>query len=501
MATIDTPVPQVWPGRVAQRWDRRRLALCAVALLSCLPGVDAAVHAVALAQIEQEFEMGSAAAGLAAGIAGLLTAAGLLAAGVLGDRSGRRRMLLGGGGGLVIGCLITAFAFHPVMFIVGRAVTGTATAALVVTALAVLPGLFFPDELPAVVGMWLAVQSAAVLVCGVSGGLLVTGPGWRTGYLLTAGVAVALVAAGWAVVPVAGTGRRRGDVVGVLLAAAVPVALFGGTYRVAETGWRSGQVFGALALAAVLAAAFAWWEYRRPEPALPVRLFRASPFTAACLAGFACDVAAVAYTLPIATLLAGRPEGAATTALILAVPMYLGMVIGAVLAGSAQDRGVPLREMLIFGLLCCAFGVFLGGWVDVRAESWLYATVGTLVGFGAMWTQAAQSAVTISAVAPDRAGSVAAVQATVSRLGLVLGPLALAPIITVFSGVGTGEDAFFRGFSVGLWTITILLCATALANGAAIHSHRARTTTESATYCRYRAGHPPTLHQIPSSRP
>ncbi|RDI50102.1 MFS transporter [Nocardia mexicana] len=492
MATIDTPVAQVWPDRVAQRGDRRRLALCAVALLSCLPGVDAAVHAVALAQVEQEFEMSSAAAGFAAGVAGLLTAACLLAAGVLGDRTGRRRVLLGGGGGLVIGCLITAFALDPVMFIVGRAVTGTATAALVVTALAVLPGLFFPEELPAVVGMWLAVQAAAVLVCGVSGGFLVTGPGWRTGYLLTAVVAVVLVAAGWVVVPVAGPGPgRRRDVVGVLLAAAVPVALFGGMYRVSETGWRSSPVLGALVLAAALAAAFAWWEYRCPEPALPVRLFRASPFTAACLAGFACDVAAVAYTLPIATLLAGRPEGSATTALILAVPMYLGMVIGAVLAGSAQDRGVPLREMLIFGLLCCAFGVFLGGCVDVRAESWLYATVGTVVGFGAMWTQGAQAAVTISAVAPDRAGSAAAVQAAVSRLGLVLGPLALAPIITVFSGVGSGEDAFFRGFSVGLWTIAVLLCATALASGAAIHSHRARTTTESATYCRYRAGHSP----------
>ncbi|WP_280387083.1 MFS transporter, partial [Nocardia wallacei] len=435
---------QVWPGRVAQRWDRRRLALCAVALLSCLPGADTAVHTVALAQVEQEFEMNSGTAGFAAGIGGLLTVAGLPVAGRIGDRTGRRPMLLAGGAGLVIGCLITAFAIDPVMFVVGRVLTGTAIAALVVTALAVLPGLFFRNELPAVVGMWLAVQSAAVLVCGVSGALLVTGPGWRTGYLLTAVVAVVLVVAGWVVVPAAAPGRRRRDVVGMLLGAAVPVVLFGGIYRVSEIGWRSTPVLAALAAAVALAGVFAWWEFRRPDPVLPVRLFRASPFTAACLAGFACDVAVVAYTLPIATLVAGRPEGAATTALILAVPMYLGMVIGAVLAGSAQDRGVPLRETLIFGLLCCGFGVFLGGCVDVRAESWLYATAGTVVGFGALWTQSAQTALTVGSVPVDRSGSAAALQATVSRLGIALAPLALAAIIAASTGGTTAEESFFH---------------------------------------------------------
>lgn len=485
MATVDTPVPQVWPRRVAQRRDRRRFALCAVAVLSSLVSVDAAVHAVAMSQVAREFEMGSGAAGSASWIGSSVTVALLLGSGVLGDRIGRRPLLLTGGAGVVIGCLISTFAADEWVFLGGRVITGMATAAVAVTALSVLPGLFFASELPAVVGMWLAVQSAAVLAGGLGGGVLVTVIGWRTGYLLTAGSGLTMLVVAWLVVPAAEPARdRRADILGALLAGSVPAVLFIGIGRATEIGWRSGVVAGSVAAAAVLAMVFVWWERRRPDPALPMRLMRSTPFAAACVAGIASEVAAAVYLLPIVALLSS-PAEPALTALVLAVPMFLGMIIGAVLSGSARQQLVPLRALLVSGLLCCACGALLGACVDVRDESWLYATAGTVVGFGVMWARAPQTSVIIAAVSPEHAGSAAAVQATALRIGLVLGPAALAPIVVMFGG--SAAAGFFHGFAAALRVTALVLAAAAAAIGVLMYNHRARTTAEVATYCRYRA--------------
>ncbi|WP_280258922.1 MFS transporter [Nocardia wallacei] len=481
----DTPVPQVWPRRVARRRDRRRFALGAVAVLSSLASVDAAVHAVAMPQVTREFEMGSGTAASASWIGSSVTVALLLGSGVLADRTGRRALLLAGGIGIVIGCLISTFAADEWIFLGGRVVTGMATAAVVVTALSVLPSLFFASELPAVVGMWLAVQSAAVLAGGLGGGVLVTVIGWRTGYLLTAGLAVGVLGLGWLVVPAAEPARdRRADIVGALLAGSAPAVLFIGIGRAVENGWRSPLVAGSVAAAAGLAVMFVWWERRRADPALPVRLMRSTPFAAACVAGLASEVAAAVYLLPIVALLSS-PAEPALTALVLAVPMFLGMIIGAVLSGSARQQLVPLRALLVSGLLCCACGATLGAGVDVRDESWLYATAGTVVGFGVMWTRAPQTSVIIAAVSPQHAGSAAAVQATALRIGSVLGPAALGPIVVLFGGGGTA--AFFHGFPAALRVTAVVLAAAAAAIGIGMYNHRARTTAEAATYCRYRA--------------
>ncbi|MBF6173838.1 MFS transporter [Nocardia blacklockiae] len=485
MATIDTPMPQAWPRWVARRPDRRRFAVGAVAVLSSLAGVDVAVHAVAVPQAAQRFEMNTPTATAAAGLGSLLTVALLLGAGLLGDRLRRRPILLAGGIGMGIGCLATTFAADEWMFLVGRAVTGMAAAAVVVTALSVLPGLFFASELPAVVGMWLAVQSAAVLAGGVFGGLLVTETGWRTGYLLTAVLAMAAVGAGWLVVPATRPARaRRFDLVGALLAGAAPAVLFVGIGRATEIGWRSSQVLGATALAGGLALLFAWWEYRRPNPAVPMRLMRSTPFAAACLAGVACEVAAAVYLLPIAALLA-TPAEPARNALVLAVPMYLGMVLGAVLSGTAWQQRVSVRALFASGLVCCAGGALLGSAINLRDESWLYATAGTVVGFGVMWTRAPQTAVIVAAVAPEQAGVGAAVHTAAVRIGSVLGPALLVPIVFVLGG---GEAAFFRGFPVALRVTALLLAGAAVVVAVLMYKHRARTTAETVAYCRYRAG-------------
>ncbi|MBB5911563.1 DHA2 family multidrug resistance protein-like MFS transporter [Nocardia transvalensis] len=484
MPTIETPMTQVWPVRVAQRPERRRVALSVVAALSSLAGIDTAVHAVAVSQARQEFEMPAGTATAAAGIGGLLTVAFLLAAGLLGDRIGRRRVLLAGGLGIGIGCLITALATDELIFIAGRAVTGVATAAVVVTALAVVRGVFCTSELPAVLGMGLAVQAAGSLAGGLCGALLASEIGWRTGYLVTAVLAAVVVGAGWLVVPETRPDPGRPfDATGAFLAGTATAALAGGISRVAETGWRGGQVLIAVGVAAGIAIVFAWWESGRPDPTLPVRLFRSAPFAAACLAGIACEAVVVVYLLPIAVLLS-RPEERPVTALVLAVPMFLGMILGAVLSGSVRPQRMSLRVQLVSGLLCCAFGVLLGASIDVRDESWVYAAAGTVVGLGVMWTRVPLATVIAGAVAPERAGAVAAVHAVTGRFGGVLAPVALGPVIVAFGGSGA---AYFDGFAVALRVVAAVLGAAGIAIGVLLHRQRARTTTEAVAYCRYRA--------------
>ena len=120
-------------------------------------------------------------------------AAGLLAAGVLSDNVGRRRVYLVGIGVLAVGALCCAAAREPVLFIAARILEGLGGAAVLACGLAILAG-DFPD--PARRHRATAVWGASVGV-GISLGIVVSAlfgaVRWRESYLAVGVLAVLLL--------------------------------------------------------------------------------------------------------------------------------------------------------------------------------------------------------------------------------------------------------------------------------------------------------------------
>ncbi|RDI69148.1 putative MFS family arabinose efflux permease [Nocardia pseudobrasiliensis] len=493
VTTFETPTLQFWPSGVRARRERRTLALVTIALLSCVQGLDTAVHSVALPGAREELDMGPGVAATAAGIGALVSAACILAVGMLGDRTGRRRMLLCGGLAVALGSMLTAFAPDSNAFLLGRALTGMGVAATVVTALALVSALYFRHELPWVFGVWLGIQAVGVMVGGIGLQVVSSETPWRNGYLVMAWIALALAVLGWLAVPDSRpAGPRRFDTGGVIFGAVALVAALVAVGRSVDYRWNSPGAFGTLALSVLAFSVFVRWERRRGRPAFPVALLDSLPFVAACLAGVVFAFAETVYLRQTAALLADYVNGPVLTVALALVPLSLGMLLGAVLAGQAQENGTSARAVLASGLMCCGLGSLILIFVAERTELWLYAAAGALIGFGLMWAQNAQSVLIVSAVPPTGAGAVAAAKFGVAQLGYALGLSTLPPIVASFpvtAPVGSVQADVHR-YTGAMFVTSVVVFTAALGVTIMVSGNLARVVVRT-----------PLPHRLGSARP
>ncbi|MBB5911877.1 MFS family permease [Nocardia transvalensis] len=453
------PSSQVWPDQVRRLRPRRALALLALALVSGLLGGDAVINAIAAPRAAEYFGMNSGTAVPATCTGAMTLVACVLGTGLLGDRFGRRRVLLGGVIVVAIGAVLTTYASGPLVFVLGRALTGAGLAASFGMTLAILPALFAAADLPRVFGVWLGVQSVAVMAASVIGIGLIDGTTWRTGYLTVGLLAVLFLVPAWLAVPDSKAAEPGAvGVLDLLPAAAAAAGLVGALSVVADRGWTDLWALAAMVGALGVVALVVRRELRNPRPGSPLRLFASRPFRAACLTGVLAGCAAAMVAVRALGAIQHERGLSASLAAVVVIPFYLGMVLGAVLAVTARERGVPVRPMYVSGLLCVGAGVVVLARMGVDTELSRYSLIFAVVGFGVMWVQNTQSAELMSAVPADSAGTAAAAKTIAGQLGLTLG-LGLGLSAPVPAG-GAGAA---HPFTVGLGVTAALMFAGAAA--------------------------------------
>src|SRR5947209_5968123 len=286
---------------MTSRGARRWWALAAITLGVLAVGLDVTVLSVALPTLAVALKASESDLQWFSSGYALTLAAGMLPAGVLGDRFGRRRILVAA---LVVygaGWIVWAYAGGPAAFVAGRLVLGAAGAAVVVMALSVMTVMFSEAERPRAVGVWAAANFLALPVGPIFGGWLLTNYWWGWIFLMNVPVALVGVVAVLALVPESNAAERPAlDPGGMLLATG---GLTGVTYGLIELG-RHGltdprSLAIALAGAAAMAAFFVW-ERRITAPLVDLTLFRSPGFTwgvvLAALGGLA--LIGLIFTLP-----------------------------------------------------------------------------------------------------------------------------------------------------------------------------------------------------------
>jgi MFS family permease len=300
-----------------------------------------------------------------------------LVSGTVGERLGRRRVVRTGYVVYALACVASALAPDVGWFLATRALAGAANAFLTPLLLAGLADITARENLGRAVGTFAAVQTSAVALSPLCGGLLGE-LGWRWAFLVPAGVAVAL-----ACVPP--PDPERAD----------PLA--------APARWR-----------AVLT--------RR------VGLVSAAAFAAnAGVSGMAFLVALVA---------ADRfGVGSASRGLVLAGFGVAGMLLGR-LAGGWVDRfgRVP---MVVAGSLVCALLIAALG---LASEPVVLAALWTVAGAGSALAWAGLNTLAVEAVPGNRAGGTSVVGAF-KFSGTALAPLLWLPLYhaephLAFAGAG-----------------------------------------------------------------
>ncbi|WP_427005763.1 MFS transporter [Pseudarthrobacter sp. H2] len=461
--TPEQPAEPKWSTR--QLSNRRKVlaAMISIAVVGSLQGGDPALHAVAMPAAAKALGMDPGLASFLKSLGTVVLAASLLGAGIIGDNKGRKRTLLAGVFLMTAASLITATAGTAWMFGIGRALTGVGTALSFSMCLAMIPAIYPKAELPKAFGIFFGVGASVIVVMTSLSGTIQTVFGWRFNYVSAALICLlaGLIAA--ALLPETKAARpRKFDLPGVLLAGFGLVALVYSIGRASGMGWGAPEVLVGLGLAAVLLAAFAMWELRAKDPGFPMHLFRIPAFSAACIAGvlFNWADASLLGQYPALAIPAGVAPGAVS---VIVAVMYVGMIVGAAVAGIAQRRfAISNRAMFTSGLLLCAFGLAIQLFLDHPGNILLPGVGLFIVGFAVMWMQNPQAAVILGSAPQDQLGAVGAVKPAVGQFGFGLGFAIAGPIAGIFmTGPVLDVQAYGQGlaFQAGIFVIAaVLVC-------------------------------------------
>jgi len=358
----------------------------------------------------------------------------LLVGGNLGDRIGRRRVLQAGLALFALTSVGAALSRTTGELIAGRAAMGAAAALIYPATLALLTSTFTrARERATAIGIWSAVSGLAVAIGPVTGGLLLRHFSWSSVFYVNVPVVVTALAAGARLLPESRDSHAgRFDPLAAVLSVAGTGLLVWTVIEAPTHGWTSPTTLDGFARTAVILAGFAFWQVRRPDPMLDVRLFANARFSAAsgaiALAFFGLFGFIFLITQYFQVVRGYDPLRAGLATLPFAV------VTGAMspVAIAAMKR-IGTKIVVAGGLAFMSAGFVIAAGVGVDSAYWgrIIASM-TLMAAGLALASSPATDAIMGAVLPGKAGAGSAVNDTTRELG---GTLGVAVVGSVMSSV------------------------------------------------------------------
>ena len=259
--------------------------LCAVLFLTFL---DNTVVSVGLANVQSDLHAGVTSLQWVVNGYALTFASFMLAAGMLGDMLGRKRIMLAGVAIFCAGSVVAALASNVDWLIAGRVIMGIGAAASEPGTLSIIRHVYPDRETRAdALGVWAAVSGLALALGPVIGGALVGFSSWRAIFWFNLGLgAVAFVLAAVVVPETSDRDGRRFDFAGFLLGAAFLASLSFGVIQGEVSGYTSTPIVALFVVCALSGLAFILVEHHTKSPMLDLSMFRRAPFAGSNFVAF-----------------------------------------------------------------------------------------------------------------------------------------------------------------------------------------------------------------------
>ena len=350
---------------------------------------------------------------------------GMLPAGLVADRYGRKGLMVGAVVGFLVGSVACAYSSGAVLFIVARILVGLAGAAMIVVALSLVTVLFDEVERPRAIGIWGAANFLGLPLGPIIGGWI---------FLVNIPVALMSLVAILLLVPESRAERApRVDVAGLGLVSAALGGLMYGIIEAGVKGFGTAACLLPFGAGLVLLAIFGLWERRlgrrQAEPLVDLGVFASQSFTwSVLLSAFgAMALFGVMFVLPqyFEAVRALTPEAAGVRLL----PLIAGLVLGAVPADRIAAR-VGTKSTVALGFLLIAGAGVVGtntttDTAAVVTAAWTFATG---LGAGICFVTTASSVV--AELSAERSGVGAALLQTVIKLGPAFGASVLGSALS-----------------------------------------------------------------------
>jgi EmrB/QacA subfamily drug resistance transporter len=379
-----------------------------------------------------------------------ILAALLILAGALGDYYGRRRIFAIGLTGFGITSVLCGLAPTMELLVIARLLQGAAGALLVPGSLAILTAMFEGPARARAIGIWASATSATTLLGPVIGGLLVDGVSWRAAFLINVPLVAIALFATIRYMPETRSEEATGkfDWLGAAVAVIAVGGLAFGAIRGTDRNWQDPIAWASLAIGTIALIAFPFLMARRPNPLVPLGLFRRRHFATINLSTLLIYGALYTMLYVQGLFLQGVVGYTATAAGLIGVPTGLMLTLLSARIGTLAGRH-GARRFLVAGPLLMALGLLWLARVPVDTAPWQFALgdpttylppASTLIdvmpmvllfGFGLSLVVAPLTSTLMSSVPVGNAGLASAINNSISRVGQ---PLLAAVIFVVVSG-------------------------------------------------------------------
>jgi EmrB/QacA subfamily drug resistance transporter len=424
------------------------VALAALCLLLFLTFLDNTVVSVGLGSLQTDLQASVTQLQWVIGAYALTFASVMLAAGMIGDEFGRKKVMLIGAAVFCAGSVLCALAPNPPVLIAGRAIMGLGAAASEPGTLSIVRHIYTDGRERAwAIGIWSAVSGLALALGPVIGGALVGAWSWRGifWFNLVFGL-IALIAAAVTVPESSDSTASRVDVLGTFFGAGALAALMFAIIDAETSGFSSGEVIALLCVAAVLAAAFVGWERRAAHPLLDLRFFRLARFSVPNIVAFCTYLATFAIFFFTALYLVEVPDDSGYQIALVFAPMTVLMIIGSLLAGYWTGRAGP-RWPVTIGCAAFAAGLLIASPLITQHPDYVPLSLAlALAGAGIGITVVPVTAAVLDAVPPARSGMAASAVNTSREIGAVAGASVLGAL--VFSRLSATLNSHIAALSV-----------------------------------------------------
>ncbi|WEV27984.1 MFS transporter [Streptomyces sp. 71268] len=417
---------------MAQLAPRRRwlvLAICCLSLL--IVSFDVTALNVALPSIQRD--LGSSVSGLQWTVDGytLVLASLLMFSGSLADRVGRRRVFQAGLTVFTTASLLCSLAPGLGWLIAARVLQAVGGSMLNPVAMSIISNVFADSrERARAIGVWSGVVGISMAAGPIMGGALVEAAGWRAIFWINVPIGLAALVLTRRYVPESRAARpRRVDPVGQVL---VIVLLATVTYAIIESparGWDSPLVVACALTALGALLGLLWYEPRRADPLVDLRLFRSVPFSGATVTAVAAFFSLGGFLFISSLYLQHVRRFDPLHAGLFMLPMAVMALVSAPLSGRIVGSHGPRTPLLVAGAALGASAALqaltYSAHLSVAVLFPAYALFG--IGFGMVNAPITNTAV--ASLPRSRAGVAAAMASTSRQLGQALGVAVIGALL------------------------------------------------------------------------
>ncbi|MXQ75377.1 MFS transporter [Rhodococcus rhodochrous] len=378
--------------------------------------------------------------------------------GRLGDMYGKRRMLLICTVPLIVGAALCAMASTLVPMLLGRGLQGLGVG-LIPLGISLLRDALPPERLHSSI----ALMSASMGIGGALGlpiaAAVAQNASWRALFWATAVLSAVVFVLLWRVVPEGrGSGSTaRFDVVGALGLGTALTCLLLAISKGGDWGWTSSTTLDLFAAAVVVLLVWGWWELRRSEPLVDLRVAARLPVLLTNCASVVVGFGMYAQSLIVPQLLqlpaeTGYGLGQSMLAMGLwMAPGGLMMMLVSPIGGKLSSKRGP-KVTLFVGCLIIALGY--GSSVVLMGSTWGLLVVTAICSTGVGFAYGAMPALIMSAVPQSETASANSVNSLMRSMGTSISAAVVGVVLSQMSVQAAGysiptEAGFRTGLLIG----------------------------------------------------